>query len=507
MRELAQYPDDIHHYFESRRGQATTLADGERIPQGGRDATLASLAGSLRSRGLTETEIRAALLTINDERCDPPLDHRDVRRIARSISKYAPGSPELIHIAITGQNGHDPNEPDPDPGTGWTPQDAVQLANNPHTDPDVGPLFYSGLRHVVSGESEAGKSLLCLAVAADEILCGRHVLYIDFDGMGATMSVDLLRGLGVPDNLISSHFLYIVPESVFAAAKQAVLDLLDRHQIRLVVIDTFNPGLIAHGLDPEKTTDTDVFYRDVVAPLRSRGAAVVLLDHVTKSKDARGRYSYGAEGKLTRCDVALGLEMRSPIGRGRTGIVAVKTHKDRPSRLPRPNVGTLTWISDPATGLITWTLKKATPTDPDKPFRPTHVMEKVSLYLEQHGQSTMKEIEGGVDHGRDVVRTAVQRLTHEDHAAETKGPHAARLIEIISPYRELHDPDSDSYIPSSPPRPSSPVLARGDDDSSSPARPVLTRGEDGEDKTPSGLDQPPPTLSGEDDPPDKWWDR
>jgi putative DNA primase/helicase len=60
------------------------------IPEGQRNATLASLAGSMRHRGFGEAAIQAALLAENAERCSPPLPETEVARIARSITRYAP---------------------------------------------------------------------------------------------------------------------------------------------------------------------------------------------------------------------------------------------------------------------------------------------------------------------------------------------------------------------------------------------------------------------------------
>lgn len=64
------------------------------IAQGARNSSLASLAGSMRCRGMTEAAIFAALLSENQERCDPPLPDDEVRTIVASVAGYPPGSPE-----------------------------------------------------------------------------------------------------------------------------------------------------------------------------------------------------------------------------------------------------------------------------------------------------------------------------------------------------------------------------------------------------------------------------
>ena len=69
---------------------------GEAIPDGERNATLASLAGSMRRRGASEAAIAAALHETNAERCDPPLDDKEVDRIAASIARYAPAASATI---------------------------------------------------------------------------------------------------------------------------------------------------------------------------------------------------------------------------------------------------------------------------------------------------------------------------------------------------------------------------------------------------------------------------
>lgn len=65
---------------------------GGEIPAGTRDGTLASLAGTMRRRGMGEAEIFGALEVTNRLRCKPPLPVEEVRRISGSVARYEPAS-------------------------------------------------------------------------------------------------------------------------------------------------------------------------------------------------------------------------------------------------------------------------------------------------------------------------------------------------------------------------------------------------------------------------------
>jgi Protein of unknown function (DUF3987)/Bifunctional DNA primase/polymerase, N-terminal/Primase C terminal 1 (PriCT-1) len=60
---------------------------GDQIPQGQRNQTLTSLAGTMRRRGMSLEAIEAALLAEN-KRCNPSLPESEVQNIARSVSRY-----------------------------------------------------------------------------------------------------------------------------------------------------------------------------------------------------------------------------------------------------------------------------------------------------------------------------------------------------------------------------------------------------------------------------------
>jgi hypothetical protein len=71
------------------------IRKGEPIPDGQRNSTLTSLAGTMRRRGMTQEAIEAALLAEN-VRCDPPLSEQEVRDIARSVGRYPPAPRDQV---------------------------------------------------------------------------------------------------------------------------------------------------------------------------------------------------------------------------------------------------------------------------------------------------------------------------------------------------------------------------------------------------------------------------
>jgi len=99
-------------------------SDGNVIPTGQRNSTLARLAGAMRRVGMGKDEIQAALLKTSASRCKPPLANNEVERIARSICRY---DPDQITVAMAenhwGQfvacgdeaEESDPGLPDPGP--------------------------------------------------------------------------------------------------------------------------------------------------------------------------------------------------------------------------------------------------------------------------------------------------------------------------------------------------------------------------------------------------------
>ncbi len=124
-------------------------ADGNKsaISRGQRNSTLTSQAGAMRSKGMTEPSIEAALLIENKERCNPPLPDSEVRGIAHSVSKY---SPRQVKTAL--------------------PRRAEILTLSDVQARKVDWLWKPFLAYrtlaMLSGDPDAGKTFIALAIAA-----------------------------------------------------------------------------------------------------------------------------------------------------------------------------------------------------------------------------------------------------------------------------------------------------------------------------------------------------
>jgi len=87
---LEPLPENIATWARTRTASVATdtAAVGEIIPEGVRESTLVSMAGSLWRRGFVLDAVRAALWVQNVQRCVPPLEEEAVERIAASVTRY-----------------------------------------------------------------------------------------------------------------------------------------------------------------------------------------------------------------------------------------------------------------------------------------------------------------------------------------------------------------------------------------------------------------------------------
>jgi hypothetical protein len=324
----------------------------------------------------------------------------------------------------------------------WEPLNLNLLEERPPIQPTLGGvgLIYPGKRHVFSGPQETAKTLAAYAIALEEVRAGGVVLLLDFE-MGQWDARDRLRELGASaEDFERIH--YLEPEG--PASEEIVCELIARWAPTLAIIDAAAGAYALQGLDDNKRGDVERFAVVYVRPFWLREIATILVDHVVKNADNRGRYAIGSERKVGSADVHLGFEAITALARGGAGRYKIVTHKDRGGWLPRPRAGELELRSDPDGHAITWAFKQPAAESEDG-WKPTALMERVSRYLEGRDDPTSRNaVEGDVTGKRDYVRQAVDCLVSEGYVNETAGPNRARLLLSVQAFRE------DEFAPGSP---------------------------------------------------------
>jgi hypothetical protein len=339
----------------------------------------------------------------------------------------------------------------------WPTRNLGELEERPSVRPTLGGvgLFYPGKRHVASGPQEAAKTMAAYAVALEEVRSGGLVVLIDFE-MGPFDARDRLREMGATDDDLA-RILYVEPET--PATEETILALLALRPT-LVVIDASAGAYDLQGLDDNKRADAEKFARIWVRPFWTNGVATLVLDHVVKNSESRGKYAIGSERKVGGVDVHLGFECVFELNRGGHGLYKIVTHKDRGGWLPRPTAGELELWSDPDTHAIRWAFKPPQPPEEetDEGFRPTTLMERVSIYLEGQDEPVSRNsVEEAVKGKGRYVRLAIDCLVREGYVTETRGARKARLLLSKQAFRDddfvptSSQADDDDFVPTSSP--------------------------------------------------------
>jgi len=164
----------------------------------------------------------------------------------------------------------------------------------------------------------AGKPVLGIANVADE---RPRVLYLDYEMTEADLFERLSElGYGPQDDLTNLHYALIPAIDTLdsGAGAEQILEAVQRHDINLVVIDTFGRAVAGE----ENSADTvRAFYRHTAQRLKGSGVAVLRTDHAGKQLDKGQR---GTSAKNDDVDVVW------QLSRTERGVKLNRTH----SRVP-----------------------------------------------------------------------------------------------------------------------------------------------------------------------------
>ena len=380
------------------------------------------------------------------------------------------------------QNGSmESHEASKNASSSWRFEDLTQLASGIELPPtptvfqreDGQGLFYRGAVNDLHGEPGCGKSMIAQIATAQELKADRDVIYIDYEDSARNVVKRLLL-LGVSGEQIIGHLHYVRPSAKPSSPTsldgwRETLDYADT--ATLAIIDGVTSCLAYAGLDSNSGDDIAAWYNTMPRPISACGPAVVLIDHVVKSKDNRGRYAGGSMQKLALIDgISYSVDMTKPVGKGVRGTIVIKSGKDRISEIEEHCA--VSWSSngshlreaarieinstDPKLMRVTIARPNMMPSDETTRQRglerPTGLMEKISRIIEnapeEPNQTEIIELlkDDGSSARKTTVLTAINRLLEGEWISNRSGRNNRNIYASVRPYRQMDDPKSDAFV-------------------------------------------------------------
>lgn len=347
----------------------------------------------------------------------------------------------------------------------WRPVDVPLILAGDLTPPqpaylerqDHHKLLYPGRVHTFQGESESLKSWIALLACAQELALGHHVGYLDFEDTAESILGRLLA-LSVDREHLAKQFTYVRPAEALDLGAAHHLERLvaDRH-FTLVIVDGVTEAMSLEGFDLLDNKDVATWLARLPRRIADLGPAVVMIDHVTKSKEGRDRYAIGAQHKLAGIDgAAFTVDPIHPLAHLAenavepvTGVSRITISKDRPGAVRgfaagNRHVGELHITAYPDGG-ITARIVPAVEL-PEGGFRPTHLMAKITeilLPVPPPGFSK-NAIRGGVKGKNTVIDLALELLIAEGYVITTPGPRGAIFHQAVRPFDPKRDEQQQS---------------------------------------------------------------
>ena len=339
-------------------------------------------------------------------------------------------------------------------------------------------LYYHGKVHSLAGEPNVGKTWIALLSVVEVIKDGQRAMVIDYEDTLAT-TASRLRTLGLTVDEILAGLIHIAPE-VNIKGGMVPDEVADAAaECALVVIDSVGEALAACGLSQDADGDVAQWMQRVPRRLAARGPAVVLLDHLAKNSDTRGRWAIGSQRKLAAIDgAAYGAELAGTgFSKSKDGFVKLVCNKDRGGNFANgTRIATLHF--QPSHEQLHVDVE-CNVYDADAPadHRPTHVMEEVCKHLHIFGDTSARVLCEKVKGKTDIVRKAIAELA-EIGAIESVGTSSTkrwRLAWMWSADDEIMAELTNSEA-TAPRAPTAPHRAPGAVGSTAPRAPTLSRG-------------------------------
>ncbi len=338
-------------------------------------------------------------------------------------------------------------------------------------------MLYRHRVNSLAGEPGGGKTWIALHAGAEVLAEGGRVLLIDYEDRLDT-AVRRLAALGADQASIVDRFTYISP--TFAIKGGSVpTNVLERSVgADLVIIDSMGEALAHSELDQNVDKEVRSWIDRTARRMADGGAAVLVLDHVTKDGEHRGRWAIGSQRKLAAIDgIAYMMNTLTAATKETEGHAVIKCSKDRLGNYQHgTTVADVRLTPSGDDGMV---ITLTPPAGDGQEVMLTGYMEKISRFLESMGEGMSgRAICGSIEGKTDHLRTALRQLVENGNVVTESGPGGAVIHRLDVPFSEidlLMTPSAPRAPSAPPPRPG----ARSNlSETSAPRAPTFKRGAD-----------------------------
>ncbi|ULR51017.1 AAA family ATPase [Streptomyces deccanensis] len=203
-------------------------------------------------------------------------------------------------------------------GDGSDEDEPAKLGVGQFADDPSRYLFYKGRDNSVFGPWDSGKTWLLIAVAAEFVRQGQHVVFLNFEQNTVADLKGRMRKVGVTKAWVEAFFhVYDHPDEAPEVSEP----------VALVVLDALNPAINHVGKNTNDSAGPNLVYRTYLRPLRDANPQMtsVILDHPNKDND-KSEGGTGRKGEITQAvKYRMANTERSRVGtRGYSTLFLVK---------------------------------------------------------------------------------------------------------------------------------------------------------------------------------------
>lgn len=304
---IANANEKVYEFIEQQNKKEKYVENSQQVTEGGRNDYLFRIGCYLQQKGLSNRTIQKSLEIENEEKCNPPLETKEVMQIIESVFRYHKG-----YIEIKNSKNYE--------GT-YTVTELLESKDQEELDV-VENMISIGLT-LFGAPQKMGKTFFCLqlcdSVSNGKEFLGKKVqkgtaLYLAFEDK----KLNIRKRLQTMQIEKQNQFIIDIlkPNVHYDVEERIKRELTIHSNLKIVVIDTFAKIRNSKDRDYESEYEEATFFHELAYKYH---IAIILVTHVRKEIDINHPFDaiYGSRGLTAGSDSILVMFKKNHLSKNR----------------------------------------------------------------------------------------------------------------------------------------------------------------------------------------------